>query len=131
MTYSEKLKSPKWQKKRLEVLQRDNFSCVLCGDNKTELHINHKKYNGEPWNSDNKDLETLCKDCHLLHHTAKEEIFKVHKVVNEGFIEMIYVNNLGTCCGSLENGIFTKHCGFFFNSKSLSILFELNKNGGK
>ena len=32
MNYSEQLKSPKWQKKRLEIMQRDKFTCQLCGD---------------------------------------------------------------------------------------------------
>jgi 5-methylcytosine-specific restriction endonuclease McrA len=31
-TYSELLKSPKWQKKRLEIMSRDKFTCKKCGD---------------------------------------------------------------------------------------------------
>lgn len=62
--YSEKLKSPKWQKKRLEILNRDDFTCCKCGDKKTELHIHHLKYTGNPWDAPNEDLETLCKHCH-------------------------------------------------------------------
>ena len=65
MNYSEKLKHPKWQKKRLEILNRDNFTCKLCGDSETELHVHHLKYTGSnPENAPNEDLETLCKDCH-------------------------------------------------------------------
>jgi len=29
-SYYELLKHPKWQKKRLEILQRANFECVKC-----------------------------------------------------------------------------------------------------
>lgn len=65
-TYSEKLKSPKWQKKRLEVLNRDNFTCQHCGDTETELHVHHLKYSGEPHDSPLSDLLTLCKDCHFI-----------------------------------------------------------------
>jgi len=64
MNYSEKLKSPKWQKKRLEVLNRDNFTCCKCGDTETELQVHHLKYTREPHESHLSDLETLCKDCH-------------------------------------------------------------------
>lgn len=66
MNYLEKLKSPKWQKKRLEVLQRDNFKCCLCGDEETELHVHHLKYTKEPYDAPLSDLETLCKNCHHI-----------------------------------------------------------------
>lgn len=67
MKYSEKLKSPKWQRKRLEILNRDNFTCLLCGDTETELQIHHLKYTGyNPEDAPNEDLETLCKDCHSI-----------------------------------------------------------------
>lgn len=51
LTYSDKLKSPKWQKKRLEIMKRDKFACKLCGDTETQLHVHHKEYiNGnDPW----------------------------------------------------------------------------------
>lgn len=65
MTYSEKLRDPRWQKKRLQILNRDKFKCVYCGDKETELQIHHLKYSGEPWEADNKLLITLCKECHL------------------------------------------------------------------
>jgi hypothetical protein len=66
--YSELLKSPKWQKKRLEIMKRDKFACKLCGDTETQLHIHHKEYiNGlNPWEYDNKYLITLCADCHEI-----------------------------------------------------------------
>ena len=65
MSYSDKLKDPRWQKKRLEVLNRDNFTCKLCGDSETELHIHHVEYKGEPWEQDLDKLDTLCKHCHF------------------------------------------------------------------
>ena len=32
MTYSDKLKSPKWQKKRLEILSLKDFKCEVCNN---------------------------------------------------------------------------------------------------
>lgn len=66
MTYAEKLKDPRWQKKRLEILERDNWKCMLCGDKDSTLHVHHLfYYNGqEPWDYDNEALITLCEDCH-------------------------------------------------------------------
>lgn len=79
MGYTEKLKDPRWQRKRLEILQRDNFSCTCCGDNKSTLHVHHVKYNGEPWEVDSSLLITLCSECHLIHEFYKGDIIRFAK----------------------------------------------------
>src|SRR6478752_2928960 len=62
--YSEKLRHPKWQKKRLEVLQRANWTCEACGDNEENLQVHHLIYSkGEPWDAPNNTLECLCETC--------------------------------------------------------------------
>lgn len=80
MTYSEKLKDPRWQKKRLEILQRDDWTCQNCGDVKTTLNVHHISYYGNPWDQKDDLLITLCKECHD-HETkslleAKDILFK-------------------------------------------------------
>lgn len=72
MNYAKKLQDPLWQKKRLEILHRDNFTCKLCKDTETTLHVHHITYADEPWNADDADLVPLCKHCH-----ATWEWFKV------------------------------------------------------
>lgn len=63
--YSELLKHPKWQKKRLEILNRDKFKCVLCKDEESQLQIHHLEYIGSnPWDTPNAKLKTLCCHCH-------------------------------------------------------------------
>lgn len=64
--YSEKLKHPRWQRKRLEIFQRDNWRCRQCGDPDTELVVHHKVYRAgvEPWEYGGGDLVTLCVNCH-------------------------------------------------------------------
>lgn len=64
--YSEKLKDPRWQKKRLEIFSRDKWQCRFCGDNQTTLNVHHFTYNGEPWEADNSSLITTCEDCHKI-----------------------------------------------------------------
>lgn len=66
MTYSEKLKDPRWQKKRLEILKRDDFTCQWCGDKANTLHVHHLEYHKgrDPWNYDDDCLITLCVNCH-------------------------------------------------------------------
>lgn len=71
--YSEKLKNPKWQKRRLEILQRDNFTCQICTDTETELQIHHKKYTGEPHEAPEEDLVTMCKCCHKAETYANKK----------------------------------------------------------
>ena len=76
MTYKEQLKSPKWQKKRLKIMQRDRFACRICNDNTTELHVHHKAYiNGiNVWEYPNHYLVTLCDKCHKLFHKKESKI---------------------------------------------------------
>ena len=62
--YAEKLKNPLWQKRRLEILSRDHFKCLLCKDDKHELQIHHLGYTGEPWEAPDEFLKTLCASCH-------------------------------------------------------------------
>lgn len=63
-SYSEKLKDPRWQKKRLEILERDDFTCQRCFAKDKTLQIHHWKYAREPWDVENGYLITLCEDCH-------------------------------------------------------------------
>ena len=76
--YSDLLKDPRWQKKRLEILNRDKFKCQCCGENNKTLHVHHWKedYSIKPWESDVDDLITLCEDCHkALHYLYKNNEF--------------------------------------------------------
>lgn len=66
MTYAEKLKDPRWQKKRLEVMQRDGFKCQMCGDTEQTLHVHHENYRkgAKPWDYELHELRCFCEDCH-------------------------------------------------------------------
>jgi hypothetical protein len=66
MTYLEKLRDPRWQKKRLEIMSRDNFSCQICEDTKSTLNVHHRMYfpGKEPWEYEDWCLVTLCENCH-------------------------------------------------------------------
>jgi hypothetical protein len=55
---------PRWQRLRLEIMQRDGFACVACGDAESTLHVHHKQYHGELWDTPPADLQTLCESCH-------------------------------------------------------------------
>lgn len=55
MKYAEKLKDPRWQKKRLEILERDKWMCRGCCETQKTLHVHHIFYvHGlEPWDVPN------------------------------------------------------------------------------
>lgn len=55
---------PRWQKKRLEILNRDQWRCVACGDDSNTLHVHHIVYAGELWETKDEDMQTLCESCH-------------------------------------------------------------------
>jgi hypothetical protein len=66
MTYADKLRHPKWQKKRLEVLSRDGFTCRSCWSPEKTLHVHHLDYlkGNDPWEYPLEYLITLCHECH-------------------------------------------------------------------
>ena len=64
--YLDLLKDPRWQKKRLEILERDGWACKLCGDKESTLAVHHCGYHGKPWESPDEELETLCEKCHAV-----------------------------------------------------------------
>jgi len=66
-TYFEMLKDPRWQRRKTEILQRDNFTCQGCKSTDKTLHVHHQFYlsgNREPWDYEDAHLITLCEDCH-------------------------------------------------------------------
>jgi len=73
--YSEKLKDPRWQKKRLEVLERDNWKCQNCGDEQSMLAVHHLYYEKgkEPWDYPLEAFKTLCELCHEDEHSSRKD----------------------------------------------------------
>lgn len=69
-TYYEKLKDPRWQKKRLEVMADRFFSCEVCGDSESTLNVHHKEYfkDLEPWEYHKDQLACICENCHETLH---------------------------------------------------------------
>lgn len=63
-TYGEKLRDPRWQRVRLLVMERDSFTCQLCGDKTVTQNIHHLSYVADPWDCPPAQLITLCEDCH-------------------------------------------------------------------
>lgn len=79
MTYAEKLKDPRWQQKRLQIMDRDEWTCRHCGTTTDTLTVHHTVYwrNREPWDYNDDELITLCEQCHREHEKQKGEFLAV------------------------------------------------------
>ena len=65
--FSDQYLHPEWQKKRLKILERDNYMCRSCQNSETTLHIHHcvpYKKDAKVWEYEDNELITLCEDCH-------------------------------------------------------------------
>ena len=78
MTYSDKLKDTRWQKKRLQILERDGWSCQSCYDPDNTLHVHHRIYRPktDPWDYCDANFVTLCGKCHKIEHEDIENAQK-------------------------------------------------------
>lgn len=74
--YLDQIKSPKWQKRRLDILNRDDFTCQMCGSKETTLHVHHLVYHDgrKMWEYEDWELLTLCEKCHNHEHLIGEVI---------------------------------------------------------
>jgi len=81
MGYAELLKDPRWQKRRLEIMERDEWTCQTCKDTKATLTVHHKSYRMvggkfvDIWDYPGDDLITLCEAC----HAEEEQWLDFHK----------------------------------------------------
>lgn len=99
--YKDQLRKPDWQKKRLEIMQRDNFTCQICLDTEETLQVHHKSYDKGKmaWEYGNDRLTTLCETyhSHLTDHIkdyGDDKEFSVLKIKRDGLppIAIIYSN---------------------------------------
>lgn len=83
-TYSKKLLDPRWQKKRLKIMERDEFTCQSCGNKNETLQVHHFVYNGNPWDANDSDLITYCDNCHekytITYNSIKKELSRIRDI---------------------------------------------------
>lgn len=112
--YSELLLDPRWQRKRLKVLERDCWTCQCCGATEDNLQVHHLKYMKMPWDVPYMYLVTLCKDCHGK--------VSDRRLMSEIRTEMSH--NLTSDLYVLKN-----HVRYFQTEKLLSLTKQLQDNG--
>ena len=67
-SYNSKLRDARWQRKRLEIMQRDEWMCRSCyaGGDGVTLNVHHTYYEQgkAPWEYPDESLITYCEQCH-------------------------------------------------------------------
>lgn len=74
--YKGALLNPKWKNKRAEILMRDGYRCLNCG-NQNQLQVHHRQYHfitlenryKFPWEYPSNLLITLCQKCNQKGHS--------------------------------------------------------------
>ena len=67
-----------WQRKKNSVLERDDYTCQICGSSSGIMqvhHITYKHCKGKAYNAPMGDLITLCEDCHAHDDGDHEHFF--------------------------------------------------------
>ncbi len=112
-TYSEKLRDPRWQRRRLEILDRAEFACEECGVEGERLQVHHKAYRSgvEPWEYEDSELIALCGGCHSDRHEVDQIL---RKIIGHAEMDFVARNHLalmvlGFCAASSE--AFKQYCG--------------------
>jgi len=77
-SYNSKLRDSRWQRKRLEVMERDGWECCSCGasGDGVTLNVHHIYYDKgvDPWEYPSDSLITWCEDCHKKRHDSMKII---------------------------------------------------------
>ncbi len=78
--YARDLKHPNWQRKRLEILSRDEFTCANCATGSETLHVHHSYYEKglKPWDYPAESLHVLCETCHKH---AQDDLTHLHRQI--------------------------------------------------
>lgn len=67
LSYREQMNHPLWFRKRDEILERDDYTCQICGSNLHRVDVHHLCYFPDllAWEYDNELMVTVCNK----HHT--------------------------------------------------------------
>lgn len=86
LTYWEKLKDPRWLKRREEILDRDGHSCTCC-HSEERLQVHHQYYikDREPWDYPEWALVTYCEEHHKESHPIDAKERTMFEMVMENF----------------------------------------------
>ena len=93
--WSSAFRDSRWQKKRLEIMERDGWTCQSCGASGegVTLNVHHVYYEAgkAPWDYSDDMLYTWCEGCHTAIHALQHML---HKRVCAFGIPILLLNRL-------------------------------------
>lgn len=99
--YMAKLRDPRWQEKKNNVLMRDDYTCTWCGSGRTggrNLQVHHGFYSRafeNPWEYPSESLFTLCEKCHEQAEVLKRQVLEALGHLHPKYHHHIYNDLLG------------------------------------
>lgn len=87
--YQKYLSSAAWKAKRLRILERDGYKCLMCDAvhkgifTKEQLEVHHRHYRNL-FNEPLEDLATVCPEC----HDAITNVHRSRRLLAEGFFSV-------------------------------------------
>lgn len=108
--YCQLLRDPRWQKKRLEIMERDRWRCRRCGSAGKTLNVHHGYYEkgNNPWDYPDGSLFTLCEKCH-----ETVEQWRLHVLRLLGLVDPICEYDFGKIAGHIR-GLLMRDQGWPF-----------------
>lgn len=71
-----------WASRREAILNRDGYTCQICGKKHNRLEVHHIIFRGRGGTDDENNLITLCEDCHTGVHSGEIALNKKPQKTN-------------------------------------------------
>lgn len=120
--YQKKLEDPRWQKKRLEALERAGWKCEGCDAETEQLHVHHRYYvsKREPWDYPQWTYKVLCKTCHKIeteiNSTELQDFERVFEMVGDPSVLFVMLDDI-RCTHQLNSEQILAFVGRFLPKK--------------
>lgn len=126
--YFKKFKDPRWQKRRLEIMNRDEFACRECNSEENTLNVHHIVYCKEyknPWDYPDELLITLCERCHGNEHRLNQ-----YDIANDILKYLIILSNKPLSKFNISTDIrfMMAVCDYEFKEAIKHVLLEYIRN---
>lgn len=108
--YKEQQKDQRWAARSREIMERDNFTCQLCGKKNLKLNVHHIKYNKNLnyWEYPDELLLTVCEVCHAKIHGkyTKRNVKPTNKLVI--YLDILRLKDLTPNCKIILSDLISK-----------------------